>query len=144
MPRPESISSFNECMTPFSTLPSDVTDESRGDAARVDLTHANSTNLTEDGGGKNELEKRGRLTSNIWDHFTDAGPPQKANSKIFKHCSVLVNYRKESESDKINLNNFSLFWRVISSIKDSKRPDWYRRYKKASHTVRLPATSSTK
>lgn len=113
------MSNTDEYMIPSSTLPSDVTDENLEDPARFDLTCPSSTELTEDGDGNKELKKRSHPTSSIWDHLTDAVQPQRAKSNMGKHCETLVIYHKTSGSVRTNLNNCSLFRKVMNGIEDA-------------------------
>ena len=50
--------------------------------------------------GVASIRKRGRSSSSIWSYFTKDAEPQKHKSAICKHCNVLVNHHKKSESAK--------------------------------------------
>lgn len=82
------MSNIDENMIPSNTLPSGVSDENREDPMRVDLTQSRDIERTKDDDGRKELKKRGRPTSSMWDHFTDAVQPQNSKSNMCKHCKT--------------------------------------------------------
>lgn len=60
-----------------------------------------------------------------------------------KHCEILVNYQKSSESIRTHLNICSLFRKAMNGVKGAERPDWYRKNTNSGRKVRRPAALST-
>ena len=87
----------------------------------------------------NEPRKRGRLQSNVWQHFTTASQPQKAKSNVCKHCKTRINYHKKSEMVKIHLNKCAPFRKLMNGMEDVDRPDWYNRNKTPTRQARAPS-----
>jgi hypothetical protein len=67
-------------------------------------------------------KKCGRTQSPIWELFTDVADPHNAKSNICKHCKMLINYHKKSESVKVHLNNCAAFRKVMNNMEDDERP----------------------
>lgn len=77
-------------------------------------------------------KKHGRTHSPIWELFIDIADPHNAKLNVCKHCKTLLNYHKKSESVKVHLNNCAAFCKVMNSMEDGTRLEWYPRNKKGA------------
>jgi hypothetical protein len=87
-----------------------------------------------DGNGNDDAvvggRKRGRQGSDLWSLYTDDVNPHQHKSAVYKHCRMLVNHHKKSESVKVHLNKCAPFRKLMNGMEEDKRPAWYTANKK--------------
>jgi hypothetical protein len=66
--------------------------------------------------------KCGRQGTDLWSLYTDNVNLHQHKSAICKHCRMLVNHHKKSESVKVHLNKCALFCKLMSSMEEDKCP----------------------
>jgi hypothetical protein len=76
--------------------------------------------------------KRGRSSSSIWPYFTNDAEPEKHKLAMCKHCNVLVNHHKKSESAKVHLNRCSTFRKLMNGQDMDEWPDWFEKNMKGN------------
>ncbi|CAK9218302.1 unnamed protein product [Sphagnum troendelagicum] len=74
--------------------------------------------------------KRGRQGSDLWSLYTNDVNPHQHKSAICKHCRMLMNHHKKSESVKVHLNKCAPFRKLMNGMEEDKRPAWYTANKK--------------
>jgi len=74
--------------------------------------------------------KRGRQGSDMWSLYTNDVNPHQHKSAICKHCRMLMNHHKKSESVKVHLNKCAPFRKLMNGMEEDKRPAWYTANKK--------------
>ncbi len=79
-----------------------------------------------DGNGNDDVaaggRKRGRQGSDLWNLYTDDINPHQHKSTVCKHCHMLVNHHKKSESMKVHLNKCVPFRKLMNGMEEDKRP----------------------
>jgi hypothetical protein len=87
--------------------------------------------------------KRGRQGSDLWSLYTDEVNPHKHKSAICKHCRMLVNHHKKSESVKVHLNKCAPFGKLMNDMEEDKRLAWYTANKKPRKPVSMAVSVLT-
>jgi hypothetical protein len=87
--------------------------------------------------------KRGRQGSDLWSLYTDDVNSHQNKSAVCKHCRMLVNHHKKSESVKVHLNNCALFCKLMNGMEEDKRPAWYMANKKRRKPLSTTVSVST-
>jgi hypothetical protein len=79
-----------------------------------------------DGNGNDDApvggRKRGRQGNDLWSLYTDDVNPHQHKSIVCKHCRMLMNHHKKSESVKVHLNKCALFRKLMNRMEEDKRP----------------------
>ncbi len=87
-----------------------------------------------DGNGNDDAvvggRKRGRQGNDLWSFYTDDVNPHQHKSAVCKHCRMLVNHHKKSESVKVHLNKCVPFRKFMNGMEEDKRLAWYTANKK--------------
>ncbi len=87
-----------------------------------------------DGNGNDNVavggRKRGRQGSDLWSLYTNDINPHQHKSAVYKHCCMLVNHHKKSESVKVHLNKCASFRKLMNGMEEDKCPAWYTTNKK--------------
>ncbi|CAM6024631.1 unnamed protein product [Sphagnum balticum] len=87
-----------------------------------------------DGNGNDDVvvggRKRGRQGSDLWNLYTDDVNPHQHKLAVCKHCRMLMNHHKKSESVKVHLNKCAPFRKLLNGTEEDKRPTWYMANKK--------------
>ncbi len=100
-------------------IKSDIVDDSNINAA----FRAGAGGDPLDGNGNDDVavggRKRGRQGSDLWSLYTD---DIQHKSAICKHCRMLVNHHKKSESVKVHLNKCAPFRKLMNGMEEDKRP----------------------
>jgi hypothetical protein len=87
--------------------------------------------------------KRGRQGNDLWSFYTDDVNPHRHKSTVYKHCRMLVNHHKKSESVKIHLNKCVLFRKLMNGMEEDKSPAWYTANKKPRKPLSTVVSVST-
>jgi hypothetical protein len=66
--------------------------------------------------------KRGRQGNDQWSLYTDDVNPHQHKSAVCKHCHMLVNHHKKSESVKVHLNKCAPIHKFMNGMEEDKRP----------------------
>ncbi|CAM6015243.1 unnamed protein product [Sphagnum balticum] len=74
--------------------------------------------------------KRGRQGGDLWSLYTDDVNPHQHKLAVCKHCRMLVNHHKKSESVKVHLNKCAPFRKLMNGMEEDKRLAWYTTNKK--------------
>ncbi len=74
--------------------------------------------------------KRGRQGSDLWSLYTNDVNPHQHKSAICKHCRMLMNHHKKSESVRVHLNKCASFRKLVNGMEEDKRLAWYTANKK--------------
>jgi xanthine dehydrogenase molybdopterin-binding subunit B len=104
-------------------IENDIVDDSNINAAPSASTGGDPLN----GNGNDDAavgrRKRGGQGSDLWSLYTDDVNLHQNKSTVCKHCRMLVNHHKKSESVKVHLNNCVMFRKLMNSMEEDKRPD---------------------
>jgi hypothetical protein len=87
--------------------------------------------------------KRGQQGSDLWSLYTDDINPHQHKSTVCKHCRMLVNHHKKSESVKVHLNKCASFRKLVNGMEEDKRPAWYTTNKKPRKPLSTTVSVST-
>jgi hypothetical protein len=111
-------------------IESDITDDNNINAA----PRASAGGDPLDGNGNDNVaiggRKRGRQGSDLWNLYTDDINPHQHKLAVCKHCRMLMNHHKKSESVKVHLNKCAPFRKLMNGMEEDKRPTWYTANKK--------------
>ncbi len=111
-------------------IESDITDNSNINTA----PRAGAGGDPLDGNGNDDDvvggRKHGRQGSDLWSLYIDDVNPHQRKSAVYKHCRMLVNHHKKSESVKVHLNKCAPFRKLMNGMEEDKRPAWYTAKKK--------------
>ncbi len=66
--------------------------------------------------------KCGRQSSDLWSLYTDDVNPHQHKSAVCKHCRMLMNHHKKSESVKVHLNKCAPFRKLMNGMEEDKCP----------------------
>jgi hypothetical protein len=111
-------------------IESDIADDSNINA----IPRASASGDPLDGNGNDDVDvggrKRGRQGSDLWNLYTNDVNPHRHKLAVRKHCRMLMNHHKKSESVKVHLNKCAPFCKFMNGMEENKRPAWYTANKK--------------
>ncbi len=87
--------------------------------------------------------KCGRQGNDLWTLYTNDVNPHQHKSTICKHCRMLMNHHKKSESMKVHLNKCAPFHKLMNGMEEDKRPAWYMANNKPRKPLSTAVSVST-
>jgi hypothetical protein len=124
-------------------IESDVADDNNINAA----PRANAGGNPLDSNGNDDAavggRKRGQQGSDLWSLYIDDVNPHQHKSAVCKHCHMLVNHHKKSESVKVHMNKCAPFRKLMNSMEEDKRPAKYMANKKPKKPLSTTMSVST-
>jgi hypothetical protein len=122
-------------------IESDITDDSNINAALS--VSADGDPLDDNGNDDAAIggHKRGRQGSDLLSLYIDDVNRHQHKSVVCKHCRMLMNHHKKSESMKVHLNKCALFRKLMNGMEEDKRLAWYTARKPLSTAVSVSTSS---
>lgn len=80
-----------------------------------------------------------RSLTSFWALFTEEEAPFREDNAQCRHCKNVIEYHKKSTTVQNHLRRCAPFRRIMSKVKATERPEWYRAPKRTRSDAGLPA-----